>query len=428
MNETLIVVSYSHRNADVAFRDALALDQEQCLDLIQAALKSGNNIVELAPVSTCNRTEIYGLTADPAGFFPWVAEQISAMKGLDLVNSPVKPLILKQQEAVEHLMGVAGGIKSMMLGENQILAQVKESYRLIQSDSFKFPIFNRLFQDAIRAGKAVRTRTALCQGAVSISLAAVELSRKIFSSFTKRNVLLLGAGETNALVAVHYRELGVTNFTIANRNEERRRDLAERFSAKSLPIDDLPEALVEADIVVAATKSTEFLVTRTMIEKIMKIRHYRSLLIIDISSPRNVEPAVGDLSEAYLYNIDDLSEVVAENLEKRKKEIPAAEEIIRSIAGEFRTWLKTLEVVPTISRLHAYFNSVRDQELNKYLHKTSTENFSQLDELSRSLVRKLLHYPISSLRKQSTNGYNDVTKINAIWDIFRLKDVDEEEK
>jgi len=316
----------------------------------------------------------------------------------------------------------------MVLGENQILSQVKSSYDLILSSGYQFPLLNRLFQEAIRAGKSVRTNTALCQGAVSISLAAVELARKIYSSFEKRKILLVGAGETNELVAIHFKAIGATQFIVANRGVEKRQKLAEKYAAKAISLDHLEDALLEADVVIVATGSQHYLIDFALMQRVIKLRNHRSLLMVDISSPRNVDPAVSKLDEIFLYDIDHLKNVIAENLEKRRGEIPHAKELIATVNKDYSTWLKSLDVVPTISKLAGYFNQIRQQELEKFVNKTEDREFEHLEQLSKSIVKKLLHYPILNLREMANGQKLDMSKINTIWEIFRLFELEERNK
>ena len=425
MPDTLITVSYNYQNTPMDLRDRVALSDDEALQIIKAAMEPSAGIKELAVVSTCNRTEIYGVLVEPGHFYDWIIHQFLELKHIDLKKESVDPTIMYNNESVEHLFGVAGGLKSMMLGENQILSQVKSSYELILSCPYSFPVLNHLFQDAIRVGKSIRTHTSLCKGAMSISLAAAELARKIYANFSKLKVLLVGAGETAELTLVHFKELGVVDFTIANRGEQRRRAVANKYNAKAIPLEDLSTTLDSIDIVVTATKSPDYLITLDIVKQALSSRKQRSLLIIDISSPRNVEPQIRNLSEVFLYNINDLDKVVAENLAKRKKEVPAAELIVQETASEFNDWYKTLEVVPTISKLTGYFEHIRRQELKKYIHRTSDEDYQLLDDLSKSIIRKLLHYPITGLRQKNHNGNLTVSKIDTIWDLYHLRNFEE---
>ncbi|GEM_PF-357000 len=428
---TIIIIGFSHKNASVEFRDRISVNEEMASRFIDAAMGADLSIREIAVLSTCNRTEFYFVS--PVALTElrlWLEAQYRSLMNVDITDPDVQPLMLQNEAAVEHLLSVAGGLESMMLGERQILSQVKSSYDLILSKEYSFPILNRLFQSAIRAGKAIHTRTNLCRGAVSVSQAAVELARKIFKSFQNRNILLVGAGETSKLVAEHFREIGSHQFIIANRGEARRKQLAERFNgrARAIPLEEIPSALLEADIVVTAAKAPDYLITYDDMMQAMKGRKYRVLLLIDISTPRVIDPRVTDISEAFLYNIDHLKNVIADNLEKRREEIPAAKSIVAEVREEFLVWLRSLEVVPTISKLTEYFDAIRVQELKKYAHKTTEKEYSHMEQLSKSIIRKLLHYPIISLRGMS-NGHNlDLSKIEVVWEFFRLHEFKGKEK
>ena len=425
MAELIISISYNHENAPVEFRDKIALDDSESMQFMESAMGGPSQIRELATLSTCNRTEVYGVLKEPSNYFNWVAMRFMEIKNVDIKAEPKDPTILYNREAVQHLMSVAGGLKSMMLGENQILSQVKDSYQLLLSSSYQTPVLNRLFQDAIRVGKSIRTKTALCEGAVSISMAAAELACKIYSNFSKHTVLVIGAGETAELVSFHFNKLGVNQFIIANRGKKRRESLSSKYGALSIPLEEIPQKLREVDIVVTATKSPTYLVTSEIMIPALKGRDYRSILVIDISTPRNVDPEIKSLPEVFLYNIDDLKQVVAKNLEMRKKQIPEAQAIVNEIANEYLEWYKNLEIVPTISKLAGYFEHIRNQELKKYVHKASKKEYKHLEELSKSIMRKLLHYPISELRKQNSKGNLHIAKIDVLWDLFHLRKFEE---
>ena len=428
-NNQIVHIGYSHKNASVAVRDAVSLSPDVALAFIEAGVNNpASAIQEMAVITTCNRTEFYFVSNRPEILKDWLLSEYQLRHHLDLSQTDAVPLILFNEDAVDHLFAVAGGLESMVLGENQILSQVKSSYDLILSSGYQFPLLNRLFQEAIRAGKSVRTNTALCQGAVSISLAAVELARKIYSSFEKRKILLVGAGETNELVAIHFKAIGATQFIVANRGVEKRQKLAEKYAAKAISLDHLEDALLEADVVIVATGSQHYLIDFALMQRVIKLRNHRSLLMVDISSPRNVDPAVSKLDEIFLYDIDHLKNVIAENLEKRRGEIPHAKELIATVNKDYSTWLKSLDVVPTISKLAGYFNQIRQQELEKFVNKTEDREFEHLEQLSKSIVKKLLHYPILNLREMANGQKLDMSKINTIWEIFRLFELEERNK
>ncbi len=421
----LVLLGFHHKNAPVEFRDMVALSHDQILVFIERGMNADIGIHELAIISTCNRTEFYVITSDPIRFKQWIFKHYEERLDTKPEDGWPDSELYFNSEAVLHLLGVSGGLESMMLGENQILSQVKASHNLILSTGYKFPLLNRLFQEAIRAGKAIRTKTELSSGAVSISLAAVELASKIYSQCEKRPILLVGAGETNKLVATHFKEKGAGNIIIANRGAENRERLAAQFGGRAVPLDKLDQALIEADIVVTATGAQHHLIEREQLKAVLKQRRRGALLLVDISSPRNIDPRVSELPDVFLYHMDHLQEVVRKNLDQRRGQIPAAEKIIEQIKDEYLDWLKTLEVVPTISQLSKYFHMIRDQELGKYVNRTDEKEYARLQELSNGIVKKLLHYPITNLREMANGGQLDQNKINAIWEIFNMKKQDD---
>jgi len=424
-NSQIVLFGYHHKNAPVEFRDLVVLSHDQILVFIEQGMNANIGIREIAIISTCNRTEFYSVTTEPTKLKQWIFKQYEESLGIKPAGDWLDPELLFNEQAISHLLGVAGGLESMMLGENQILSQVKASHNLILSTGYKFPLLNRLFQEAIRAGKAIRTKTELSTGAVSISLAAVELASKIYSNSEKHPILLVGAGETNKLVATHFQEKGANNFIIANRGVENRERLAAQFGGRSVSLEELDQALTEVDIVVTATGAKHYLIEKQQLKAILKRRRRGALLMVDISSPRNIDPQVSDLPDVFLYHMDHLQEVVRDNLDRRRAQIPAAEQIIGKIKDEYQDWLKTLGVVPTISQLSKYFHMVRDQELGKYVNRTDEKEYARLQELSNGIVKKLLHYPIVNLRAMANDEQLDQSKINAIWEIFNMKKLDD---
>jgi len=424
-NSQIILFGYHHQNASIELRDMVALSHDQILVFIEQGMNANIGIREMAIISTCNRTEFYMVTTEPTQLKNWIFEQYEKRLGIHPPDGWPDPELLFNDQVVSHLLGVAGGLESMMLGENQILSQVKASHNLILSTGYKFPLLNRLFQEAIRAGKAIRTNTELSSGAVSISRAAVELANKIYSNIKKHPILLIGAGETNTLVATHFQEKGANNFIIANRGAENRDRLSAQFGGRAVSLDKLDQALTEVDIVITATGAKHHLIEKEQLKAILKRRRRGALLLIDISSPRNIDPQVGDLPDVFLYHIDHLQEVVRENLERRRAQIPAAEQIIEKIKEEYQNWLKTLDVVPTISQLSKYFYKVRDQELAKYVNRSDEEEYARLQDLSNGIVKKLLHYPIVNLKGMAHDEQLDQSKINAIWEIFNMRKLDD---
>ncbi len=425
----IALLGRSHKNASVEIRDQLSLTAQMISEFIQASQLQDSPLDEIAILSTCNRTEFYCVSKQCEQIYPWIIEQYSKIKKIELSQNALPCLILFDDNVVRHLFAVASGLESMVLGENQILSQVKSCYDLLLSHAKKqAPLLNRLLQEAIKSGKAVRTETALCQGAVSISLAGVELARKIFTNFSRHKVLLVGAGETSELVAMHLRNFGATQFTIANRSRERAEKLAAKFSAQIIGLDEIPSVLNSVDIIVVATNSQNYLITYEQVERVFRERQ-RLLLMLDISTPRNIDPRIGlQWSEVFLYNIDDLQNVVGANIKKREGEIPKSRAIMDRFSKDYWTWVTSLEVAPTISKLVKQFEEVRENELKKFVHKVSPTEYKQMEKLSNGLIKKLMYYPISSLNQMSANDNVDISKIDLISDIYQLRKVEKNNK
>ncbi|MBC8256082.1 MAG: glutamyl-tRNA reductase [Candidatus Marinimicrobia bacterium] len=422
MSEQLIVIGWNHKNAPVEFRDKLFLSKDEIQNLVK---ESGQTdfIQELTVLSTCNRTEFYIVSSDTGPLINWVKEiyTINLKRNIDFVDGD--PNTHQGVDTIRHLFRVASGMESMMLGENQILSQVKTAHEHLLMSSIKTPLLNQLFRDAVSCGKAVRTETELCRGAVSISLAAVELSKRIYSSFQKQKILLVGAGESAELTAKHFKENGATQFFIVNRSEERGRRLAEKFSAEYAELSEIPELMKQVDIVVAATHSKEYLITSQQVSQALSSRQYKNLLMIDISTPRNIDTEIHEIQEVFLYDIDHLENVISENLEKRKSEIPSAELIIQKHSKKFMTWFKSLKVKPTISLLTQYYEKIRMEEMKRIEYKLSEDEKDAMAKLSKGLVRKLLHYPITHLKDLADGQELDPQTIDTIWRLYRLEEM-----
>ena len=426
MSEQLIVIGWSHKNAPVKFRDKLFLSKDEIQCLVKEAVQP-DFIQELTILSTCNRTEFYFISSDTGSLIKWVKDKYNSILKRNIDFADGEPYTQQGSETIKHLFRVASGMESMMLGENQILSQVKTAHEHLLMSSGKTPLLNQLFRDAVSCGKAVRTDTDLCRGAVSISLAAVELAKRIYSSFQKQKILLVGAGESAELTAKHFQENGAAQFVIVNRSEERGKRLAEKFSAEYAELSQIPELLKQVDIVVAATHSKEYLLTSQQVNQALSARQYKNLLMIDISTPRNIDTDIHKIQEVFLYDIDHLENVISENLEKRKGEIPTAELIIQEHSKKFMSWFKTLKVKPTISLLTQYYEKIRTEELQRYEHKASADEKDAMAKLSKGLVRKLLHYPITHLKGLADGQELDPQTIDTIWRLYRLEEMKDSE-
>jgi len=426
MSEQLIVIGWSHKNAPVKFRDKLFLSKDEIQSLVKESVQP-DFIQELTILSTCNRTEFYFISSDTGSLINWVKDKYNSILKRNIDFADGEPYTQQGSETIKHLFRVASGMESMMLGENQILSQVKTAHEHLLMSSGKTPLLNQLFRDAVSCGKAVRTDTDLCRGAVSISLAAVELAKRIYSSFQKQKILLVGAGESAELTAKHFQENGAAQFVIVNRSEERGKRLAEKFSAEYAELSEIPELLKQVDIVVAATHSKEYLLTSQQVNQALSARQYKNLLMIDISTPRNIDTEIHKIQEVFLYDIDHLENVISENLEKRKGEIPTAELIIQEHSKKFMSWFKSLKVKPTISLLTQYYEKIRTEELQRYEHRASADEKDAMAKLSKGLVRKLLHYPITHLKGLADGQELDPQTIDTIWRLYRLEEMKDSE-
>ena len=412
----IALFSYSHHNTTVEERDKIALSADEITRLLPEFSKAFRG--EAGILSTCNRTEFYVVGEAPRLSWETLAPLVERARGADVRNMP-RPEFKRSRDAARHLFRVASSLESMALGEDQILAQVKDAHELLLSAPTKAKTLDELFQRAIHVGKKVRSDTSLCRGGVSISSSSVELARKIFGDLKGCHVLLVGAGETAAGAAVHFQAAGVSGFTVTNRSAGRGEELAERFGGDYVPLSRLDEAFDKADIAVFATGAKEYLVEAKPFKKVMRRRRHRQLFVIDISNPRNVDPKLGDLDGVYLFNIDDLEQVIAENMRGRAAEIPRVESIIEENLGDWELWIQTNRVRPTIGAMHRYFQGVREQELERMLGEFSSDADRQLaQKLTNQLVKKLLHYPIAHLREgaeERTIRSEDIDLINALF-------------
>lgn len=408
----LTLLGLSHKTAPVAIREKLAFPADSQTEAL-AVLTSCDAVSEAVIVSTCNRTELYAVTSAAAEGAEEVLDFICGYKGVD--REAIAPYLYAShgEAAVRHLFRVVSSLDSMVVGEAQILGQVKEAYELSFENGASGRVFNRLFRQSFEVGKRVRTETAIGENAVSISYAAVELAKKVFDSLAGRTVLILGAGKMSELTARHLVSCGAARILVANRTQSRAEELAEHFGGVAVPYDALYEHIAKADIVISSTAATEFVITKDRLEPAMRMRRGAPLFLIDIAVPRDIDPAVNDLDDAYLYDIDALNHVVESNLEERAREAARAEVIIAEEIGTFQRWLESMEVVPTIAAMHAEAERVREAEFAKAMRKLgslSEKDRATVEALTQSLVNKTLATPTERLRRAAAekDGYSYV--------------------
>lgn len=418
----LVAVGVSHRTAPVELREAVDFSRTG-LDAALTALASRQVAREAVVVSTCNRAEIYAATdadvaADTCARF--IAEYHAV--AWDAVAPHI--FVLRGSEAARHLFRVAAGLDSLVVGEPQILGQVKDAFAAATGVRQTGALTNRLFNAAFTVGKRVRSETGLGEGAVSVSYAAIALARKIFRDLKGLNVLILGAGEMAELTGVHLQAQQVKQITIVSRTLATAEALAGQLGGRAVPWAGLSSALTAADIVVTATGATEPVLTRGRIEEAMRPRRGRPLFIIDIAVPRDVEANAGSLDQVFLYNIDDLRTIVQENMARREAELDRAEKIVVEELDRFTAWMQSREIVPTVVALRQRFEAIRRTELQRLEPKMAglpPEARARVDEITHLIIEKLLLTPTEQL-KAINDETTAVAYTDAVNRLFSLGD------
>ncbi|MBD1823399.1 glutamyl-tRNA reductase [Cyanobacteria bacterium FACHB-DQ100] len=400
----IAVVGLTHKTAPVEVREKLSIPEPVC-DKAIAQLCSYPHIEEVAVLSTCNRLELYLVTSDTEQGIREVNQFLSEHSKLPSARLRPYLFTLLHQDAVMHLMRVSAGLDSLVLGEGQILAQVKQCHKLGQQHRGIGRILNQLFKQGISAGKRVRTETSIGTGAVSISSAAVELAQMKVDQLADQRVTIIGAGKMSRLLVQHLLSKGATNIVILNRSMDRARELANLFPdahLRLLPIHDMMDAIAQSDIVFTSTSSTEPILDRANLEAVLDPN--QPLMVIDIAVPRNVAADVNELPTVRAFNVDDLKAVVAQNQESRRQMAMEAEALLEEEVETFEAWWRSLETVSTISCLRDKVEAIRAQELEKALSRLGTEfgdrHREVIEALTKGIVNKILHDPMVQLRAQ----------------------------
>ncbi len=404
----IYLIGISHKTAPVAIREQVALDSTEQERVIQTLI-SEYALDGCMIISTCNRTEIYfsgHLTEDVQ---KQIRQRLNQLKNTDLFVSDEHIFVYSGERAVAHFFQVISGLDSQIIGEPQITGQVKDGYQLAHELKSTGALINKLLEFGLQTGKRIRNETFLSNGAVSVSFAGVELARKIFSDLSGKRVLLIGAGETAELAALHFLDKGVSKVHIANRTLSKAEALAEKFRGSAHALEELPQLLQICDIVISATSSSDYLVTREMMKKIGYERRSQPIILIDLAIPRDIEPSVQKIENVYLYNLDALQEIVRLNLKKREKEIPTALEIVDEMVSEYESWCKVHSLGSFIEQLTHYFDTLRQNELARLNSRLPEEGLEEVEYLTQSILNKILHRHISFL-KQSTLNSGDHTR------------------
>ena len=416
----LISVCINHHTAPVDAREDLFLQEEEIRNFI-AEIK-GKLLSEGLVISTCNRTEIYGVPANQDINSQTIQNFLLRYKAKQSFNSEYFQHFISRP-ALEHLFGVAAGIDSMLIGDNQIFKQVKESIEISDETQFTGFLTRRIFDAAIKAGKRAISETEISEGAVTVSYAAVQLIEKIFSTLGKKSALVIGAGDTGEIAAKHLAERGIGRLAITNRTVEKAEKLAEKLSGKIIPFTNFKDYLQEYDVIISATSADNLILTRQDIESAMKGRNNNPMVLMDIAVPRDIDPSSSELNYVFYHDVDSLNIIVEQNLEKRKKEIPKVKSIIEEEITNFLNWYDSLEAAPTIKTLHDHFEAIRHEEVEKNINKFSKEDREKLDIITKRIINKILHNPTVELKKNNERGLGAdeaAMKISIIRELFGI--------
>ncbi|MGO0306269.1 glutamyl-tRNA reductase [Endozoicomonas acroporae] len=408
-----ITAGINHRTAPITLREQVAFSAEQLSDALQSA-RIQTGIEEIAILSTCNRTEIYcAIHSSGAETVRQCYDKlIDWLSGYHQTNGKLlseHSYLFHDEQAVRHLMRVACGLDSMVLGEPQILGQLKSAYASAQEAETTGPGLNRLFQHSFTTAKQIRTETAINAQPVSVAYAATGLAKQIFSDLSENTALLIGAGETIELTARHLCQQGVANIIVANRTLERARRLTDMFGGKAVLLSDLPHILHESDIVISSTASPVPVLGKGTVEKALKQRKHNPMFMVDIAVPRDIEPEVSDLADVFLYTVDDLQDAIEDNLQQRKNAAQQAERIIEADTFEFMTRLRALDAVSLLRNYRQSTEAIRDLELEKALQwlARGVSPEEVLQQFARSLTNKLMHHPSVQLKNAAAKGQHE---------------------
>ncbi len=424
----IIGISINHKTASVEKREALHLSQTETVDFIR--LLEEKLLVEGLVFSTCNRTEIFGIAKDGKTNYEDIIRLLQSFKKESQIeNTDFTPFF--SCSAVKHLFGIAAGIESQIIGDSQILGQVKEAFLLSDDLGFSGTLMHKLNDFTMRVGKRAVAETRIGEGAVTISFAAVKVIEKIFADFHSKKALIIGAGETGKLAAVHLKDKEIGELYIANRTKERADDLAENLGGKVLEFEGAKERLYEFDIVVSATSSENYILSFDDVKAATQKRKRSPIVIMDIAVPRDVDPEVKKLDGIFYNDIDSLNIIVEQNLKKREKEIPVIEEIVMEEMIGFFRWYNALDVVPTIKEFRDFFEEIRRDEFEKIKHKLHDREVEKIENMTKRLIGRVLHNPTIKLKNLSEKGGNheQVKQYSAILrELFGLNNGNDEFK
>jgi glutamyl-tRNA reductase len=416
----LLTVSINHKTAPVQLREALHLSDDEIREIIKKT--KDNFIKEGLLLSTCNRTEIYGIPVNSKITHQQLQNVITESKN-STTTSPENFQNFISRESLKHLFSVITGIDSQLIGDNQIFKQTKDAFAIADEMKFSGFLMRRVFDSAIRVGKRAISETAISEGAVTVSYAAVQLIEKIFSNLSKKSALIIGTGETGEIAAKHLRDRGIGRLALTNRTFEKAEKLAADLKTAVFPFDTFKDHLHKFDIIISATSAEGMIISRSDVESVMKKRNFASMVLMDIAVPRDIDPATKKIEYVFYHDIDSLNIIVEQNVTKRKEEIPKVKEIIEEELDSFFEWYNSLQSAPTIKSIRDHFDEIRAEEVEKNINKFSSEDREKLEIVTKRIINKILHHPTIELRKvnESGTGAEEIaTKMGIIKSLFGI--------
>ena len=421
----IVLIGLSHKTAPVEIREKCCIPREKAKEFL-GQLAGVPGVREGMVLSTCNRLEVLSVVEDAEDKAARIEDLLAGIAGMPAKELDPYLYLHRGEEAVRHLFRVTSSLDSMVLGEPQILGQVKEAYSQAVENRVSGLILNKLFHRSFFVAKRVRTETKIGSQAVSVSFAAVELAKKILGNLEDKRAMLIGAGEMSELAARHLMNQGVREIWVTNRTHQRALELAQAFQGKAVLFEDFPQQLKNVDIVLSSTGSTRYIIRKEPLTEVLRARKNRPIFFIDIAVPRDVDPAINEMDNVYVYDIDDLQGLVESNKEERKRQVQQAEEIVTQGVEAFTAWLRSLEVVPTILALRNRLEEIRRREVDKALSlfkNVSEDERRALDLLTNSIINKILHHPITLLKHQESRDHGKFY-IEMTRKIFQLDEED----
>jgi glutamyl-tRNA reductase len=418
----ILVVGINYKTAPVEIRERLTFNPDELGEAMKR-LQTKKSILENVIISTCNRTEVYAVVDQVHTGRYYMKEFLAEWFGMEMEEFVPYLFIYEQEGAINHLFNVACGLNSMVLGETQILGQVRTSFLLGQEEQTTGTVFNQLFKQAITLAKKAHSETDIGANAVSISYAAVELAKKIFGTLDKKHVLILGAGKMGELAIQNLHSNGVSNVTVINRTYEKAQNLAHRFNGEAKTLQELQCALTEADILISSTGSNDFVITKEMMSNVNKLRKGKPLFMVDIAVPRDLDPKLAELEGVFLYDIDDLEGIVEANLKERQKAAEKIRILIEAEIIEFNQWVNMLGVVPVISALRDKALAIQEEtmeSIERKLPNLSDREKKILNKHTKSIINQLLKDPILQA-KELASAPNAEEALDLFVKIFNIE-------